>query len=93
MERKISLTALICDSVERRIMKDERLEVLNFLEKQDNIFSKVENNINQLAKYVNGQKFLSQQEFKNFSAQLDAIVKLKEKQNSIFDTIYSLLSE
>lgn len=91
-KRKISLTSLIIDSVENRILEDERRKVLAFIEKQDNIFIKIETNINQIARIVNGQKFISQSELNNFQNQLKTISDLKEKQNEIFLKIYSLIA-
>jgi len=92
-ERNISLTSLIIDSVENRIMDDERRQVLQFIEKQDNIFSKIENNINQVAKMVNGQKYISESQLELFSRQLREIAILKAKQNRIFENLYALLSK
>lgn len=92
-EKNISLTSLITDSVEGRMQDDERRKVLAFIEKQDNIFIKIETNINQLAKFVNGQKFINKTEFDEFQNQLKTITKLKEKQNEIFMKIYSLIAD
>ncbi len=92
-EKNISLTSLITDSVENRMQDDERRKVLAFIEKQDNIFIKIETNINQLAKFVNGQKFINKTEFDEFQNQLKTITKLKEKQNEIFMKIYSLIAD
>ena len=92
-EKNISLTSLITDSVEGRMQDDERRKVLAFIEKQDNIFIKIETNINQLAKMVNGQKFISKTEFDEFQNQLKTITKLKEKQNEIFVKVFSLIAD
>lgn len=92
-EKQISLTSLIINSVEGRILDDERRKIITFIEKQDNIFIKVETNINQLARIVNGQKFISESEFEDFKNQLKIIVKLKEQQNKIFLKIYSLMAD
>ena len=92
-EKKISLTSLIIDSVENKIMDDERRQVLEFIEKQDNIFSKIENNINQVAKMVNGQKYISESQLELFSEQLREIATLKARQNTIFENIYALLAK
>ena len=92
-ERKISLTRLIIDSVEGRLMDDERRKVLAFIEKQDNIFIKIETNINQIAKVANAQKFISEKDRDRFSNQLLAINKLKQEQNKIFIQIYSMLGK
>ena len=91
-KKQISLTSLIIHSVENRILDDERRKILAFIEKQDNIFGKIENNINQVAKIANGQKFISEKELSNFSIQLNEITDLKKQQNEIFIKIYSLIA-
>lgn len=93
LEKQISLTNLIIDSVENRMMDNERKKVLAFIEKQDNIFVKIETNINQIAKMVNGQKFISENELQKFSNQLTEIAKLKAQQNEVFINIYSMLGK
>src|SRR5690554_6458378 len=72
-EKNITLTSLIIHSVENRILDDERRKILTFIEKQDNIFVKIETNINQVAKMVNGQKFISKRALQKFSEQLTEI--------------------
>ena len=91
-KKQISLTSLIINSVENRMMDDERRKVLAFIEKQDNIFGKIETNINQVAKIANGQKFISENELRNFSDKLSEIIILKKEQNEIFTKIYAKLS-
>ena len=91
-QKQISLTSLILNSVENRILDDERRKVLAFIEKQDNLFAKIENNINQVAKIANGQKFINSGDLKNFGEQLKTVIELKEKQNEIFMKIYSLIA-
>jgi hypothetical protein len=86
-QKKISLTSLIIDSVENRILDDERRKVLAFIEKQDNIFIKIETNINQLAKIVNSQKFITKNEADEFQDQLKTIIELKEIQKKIYSLI------
>ena len=93
MARNISLSSFILNSVEGRLMDNERLEILKFIEKQDNLFVKIENNINQVARIVNGQKHINDLELKRFSDQLLEVVKLKEKQNAVFEKIYSMLAK
>lgn len=91
--RNITITSLIINSVENRIMDDERKVVLEFIEKQDNVFVKTETNINQIAKIVNAQKFISSEDLKVFNGSLSEITVLKKEQNKIFENIYSLLSK
>lgn len=92
-DKKISLTSLVINSVEDRIMDDERREIIGFIEKQDNIFVKIETNINQIARIVNTQKFMSESEFEYFRRQLEKITFLKDQQNEIFLKIYSFLAD
>lgn len=91
--RNISLTSLIINSVENRILDDDRRKVLEFIEKQDNVFVKIETNINQIAKIVNTQKFISSEDLKVFNERLSEIKILKKEQNKIFENIYSLISK
>lgn len=90
--RNISMTSFITDSVENRMLEDERKRVIAFIENQDNIFIRIENNINQLAKTVNGQKYMSVNQLTELHRQLQTINKLKEQQNQIFLKIYSLIA-
>ena len=92
-EKNITLTNLITASVENRILEDDRKKILEFIEKQDNIFIKIETNINQIARIVNAQKFISTKELNYFQSQLKNITELKEKQNEIFIKIYSLIAD
>lgn len=91
--RNLTLTDLITASVENRILDNERRQIVAFIEKQDNVFIKIETNINQVARIVNGQKFISEVELKNFTAKLSEITKLKKQQNQIFKKIYEMLAK
>ena len=93
LQKKISLTSLIINSVDGKLLDNERRKILTFIEKQDNIFSKIETNINQVAKKVNGQKSMNEIELKLFRKQLEEITDLKKKQNAIFSTIYEILAK
>ena len=93
LEKQISLTSLIINSVENRLLEDERKKVIAFIEKQDNLFVKIETNINQVAKIANGQKFISENQLQKFTCQLAEIAKLKVQQNEIFLSIFSILEK
>ena len=92
-EKNLTLTDLLTASVENRILDNERRQILAFIEKQDNVFIKIETNINQVAKIANGQKFISESELKKFTAKLSEITKLKKQQNQIFKKIYEMLAK
>ncbi len=88
-----SLTSLIIDSVENRIFDGERRELLTFIEKQDNIFLKIENNINQYSRYANTKKFINMEDLRLFTKKLSLIAELKLEQNKMFEKIYHLLGK
>ena len=92
-KRQVSMTGLIIDSVENRLMYDERRKIIKFIEKQDNIFGKIETNINQITRIANSQKFISEKQLQHFSEKLTDIEKLKKEQNTIFNKIFSLLAK
>ena len=92
-ERHISMTDLIIDSVENRIFENERKEVLAFMEKQDNLFIKIQTNVNQVARIANGQKSISDVEMKKFTNKIIQLTTLKKEQNKIFEKIYSMLAK
>ena len=91
-ERKTTLTDLIISAVEGNMNAQERREVLKFIEKQDNIFAKIENNINQFAYIANAKKEVHRAELIVFTQRLEEIVKLKAEQNQIFRQIYKLIA-
>lgn len=91
-KRNISLTDLITSAVEKRITTGERIEILKFIEKQDNIFSKVENNINQFAKVANANKNVSEYSMKKFLELLEEVQRLKKEQNEMVKHIYKLIA-
>ena len=92
-ERKITLTDFIISSVENKMTAQERREVLKFIEKQENIFAKIGNNINQFAHIANTKKDIYTSEFQAFIVALHQIERLKEEQNRIFKQIYKLMAD
>ena len=92
-ERKITLTDFIISSVEDKMTAQERREVLKFIEKQENIFAKIGNNINQFAHIANTKKDIYASEFQDFIVALQQIERLKEEQNRIFKQIYKLMAD
>lgn len=91
-KKGITLTELIINSVEGRTWDSERRKALEFIEKQGNLFAKVENNINQQAKFVNAQKFMTNQQLLQYGEDLKEVRRLKEEQNRIFNNIYHFIA-
>ena len=92
-ERNITMTDLITASVENKILDNERRQIIAFIEKQDNVFIKIETNINQIAKVANGQKFIRESELKNFTNKISELMELKKQQNQIFEKIFEMLAK
>lgn len=88
-----TITDLVINSVENNLTKGERKEILSFIEKQSNIFAKIENNINQFARIVNIEKSVSDNLLDNFNQHLAIISNLKADQNNLFKRIIRLLSK
>lgn len=91
-EKGMTLTSLIINAVEGRTWSSERREALEFIEKQGNLFAKVENNINQQAKFINSQKFMTREQMVRFGEDLAEVKRLKQEQNLIFKKIYQFLA-
>ena len=92
-EKQITLTSFIIDSLENRVFDNERKEILAFMEKQDNLFIKIQTNINQVARIANGQKSISDVEMEKFTSKIIQLTTLKKEQNKIFEKIYSMLAK
>lgn len=91
-EQGITLTSLIVNSVKKRTWDSERRKAMAFIEKQVNLLAKVENNINQQAKFINAQKFMTNQQLLQYGEDLKEVRKLKEEQNQIFKKIYHFIA-
>lgn len=88
-----TLSDFIITKVEDRLSNREKREILKFIEIQGNYFSKVENNINQLAKIANRQNYLSDEMQKEMISLLKEIRNLKIEQNKMFQDISVKLTD
>jgi len=91
--RKFSMTDLIISSVENKLLDSDRKEIMSFIEKQGNIFAKIENNINQVAKYVNTQQKISDSVLADYNSKLKELNTMKLEQNDLLRKIYNLLAK
>lgn len=89
----MTLSDLIISGVERKLSNSEKREVLKFIEKQDNVFAKIQNNINQFAHRANYKKDIFKDEMILFNKRLEELALLKAEQNKIFKQIYKLLAD
>lgn len=89
----IHLSDFIVNSVEKRLLNSERKEVLTFIENQGNIFSKIETNINQVAKIVNTEKNIHSNLLTFYNEQLQELTLLKDQQNKMFKKILTFLAQ
>lgn len=91
-DKNTTMTDLVISSVENKLLNSDRKEIMSFIEKQGNIFAKIENNINQIAKYVNTQKNLSDNVLADYNSKLKELNTLHIEQNELFRKIYKLLA-
>ena len=92
-ELNITLTDLIISSVENKILRTEKRGLMSFLDKQIYQFSKVENNINQIAKIVNTEKRINEELFKTYLTKIQKLNELKNSQNHIIRKVLKRFSE
>lgn len=91
-EKGIYVTDLILSSIDNKLLNSDRIEIMKFIEKQGNIFAKIENNINQIARIVNTEKNIHPQLLSYYNEQLKELVLLKDEQNKMFKKIYGFLA-
>lgn len=91
-EKNVTITDLVICSVENKLLNSDRREVMSFIEKQGNIFAKIENNINQIAKIVNTEKGMSKSLMEHYNTKLIELNNLKIQQNDLLRKIYKLLA-
>ncbi|MBB4807270.1 polyribonucleotide nucleotidyltransferase [Chryseobacterium defluvii] len=89
----IYLSDFIVNMVEGKMLENDRKEIMAFIEKQGNIFARIENNINQIARYVNTEKSIPKELLKEYNSKLQELNSLKTEQNRIIKKIYTELSK
>lgn len=89
----IYLSDFIVNTVEGRMLENDRKEIMAFIEKQGNIFAKIENNINQIARYVNTEKSIPKELLNEYNSKLQELNSLKTEQNRIIKKLYTELSK
>ena len=65
--------------------------IRKYIEKEDAYDRKLENNINQIAKIVNAQKFADTTELRKFNLSINEIIILRQKKIDIFKKLYKIL--
>lgn len=89
----IYLSDYIVNTVEGKMLENDRKEIMSFIERQGNIFAKIENNINQIARFINTEKYLSEELLKDYNTKLSELNSLKTEQNRIIKKIYTELAK
>ena len=92
-EQGLYLTDMVIASVENKLLNSDRKEIMTFIEKQGNIFAKIENNINQIAKVINTEKNISNALLGYYNEKLSELNIMKLEQNDLLRKIYSLLAK
>lgn len=91
-EHGLYITDFIVNTIEEKLLTSERKMIMTFIEKQGNIFAKIENNINQIARTINTEKNIHPQLLSYYNEQLKELVLLKDEQNKMFKKIYGFLA-
>ncbi|EFK33201.1 MULTISPECIES: hypothetical protein [Chryseobacterium group] len=89
----LHLSDYIISGVEGKLLDNDRKEIMNFIENQVNLFSKIENNINQIAKHINTNKHLPTTLLSDYNSKLEILNSLKIEQNRIIKKIYIELAK
>jgi hypothetical protein len=89
----IYISDYIVNAVEGKMLENDRKQIMAFIENQGNIFAKIENNINQIAKYINTEKSLHPELLKEYNVKLQELNSLKIEQNKIIKKIYTELAK
>lgn len=89
----IYISDFIINTVEGKMLENDRKEIMSFIERQGNIFAKIENNINQIARFINTEKYLSEELLKDYNTKLSELNSLKTEQNRIIKKIYTELAK
>ncbi|OCA69108.1 hypothetical protein BBI01_18030 [Chryseobacterium artocarpi] len=89
----VHLSDYIINSVEGKLLDNDRKEIMNFIENQVNIFAKIENNINQIARYINSKKDFPSSLLSEYNSKLEILNNLKIEQNRIIKKIYTELAK
>lgn len=78
---------MIISSVDNKLLSRDRKEILTFIQKKANVFAKIENNINQIAKVVNTEKNISNGLFEYYNKRLSELNGMKLEQNDLLRKI------
>ena len=89
----VHISDYIINSVEGKLLDNDRKEIMNFIESQVNIFAKIENNINQIARYINTEKHFPTSLLSEYNSKLEILNSLKIEQNRIIKKIYTKLAK
>ncbi|MGG5600630.1 hypothetical protein ACPDHJ_12630 [Myroides sp. C8-3] len=92
-ENRMSLTDYIIHKVEGNLGKSERREILKFIEISTNTDSKVENNINQIAKWVNTHQQITVGKMDEYLLELEKYQRLIKERNVALKKIILFLSK
>ena len=78
---------MIISSVDNKLLSRDRKEILTFIQKKANVFAKIENNINQIAKVVNTEKNISNGLLEHYNKRLSELNGMKLEQNDLLRKI------
>lgn len=89
----MTLTEYITHKVEGNLGKNERRQILKSIEISTNVDSKVENNINQIAKWVNTHQQITVEKMDEYLLELEKYQRLIKERNVALKKIILFLSK
>lgn len=89
----ITITELFLDMFYNRIHTEDKRKFLTKITKDDFILSKVGNNINQIARYVNHQKYITKDQSNELLILMRNLLELMNENSEIYRKILNFLAK
>lgn len=89
----ITITELFLDMFYNRVHTEDKRKFLTKITKDDFILSKVGNNINQIARYVNHQKYITKDQSNELLILMRNLLELMNENSEIYRKILNFLAK
>lgn len=92
-EQGITMTDFFLRMIDEPLSKENRKLIFSFLTTEDAQYSKVGNNINQIARIVNSEKSISESLLSDFNFLLRELLQEKQRKIQIINQIFKIISK
>ncbi|MCT2409982.1 DUF1778 domain-containing protein [Chryseobacterium antibioticum] len=86
-------TEFVISKIKDEVDYSTKKSIFDFIRKDDYFYSKVDNNINQIAKIVNAEKQISNNLLQQHNELMSKLYSLSKEKSDIIFKIYNLLSK